>query len=999
MSTPGAEEQLLLELINETRMNPLANAARYITDYDPLTSGDRSIQAALTYFSVRGAALEAAYASLVPVGPVAWNGNLGDAAEAHNLAMIAADAQEHQLPGEGSIGARATAAGYVYRSLGENIYAYVDSVLYGHAGFMVDWGNGPDGMQSPAGHRVNIMNGGFTEIGIAYTAENSDSTDVGPFLITQDFGSRGKFFVTGVAYTDSDRNAFYSVGEGRSGLVVSAAGAIAQSSDAGGYTLEIRPGDSQVITLSGAGLTGAVTVTANITSSNLKLDIVNGDTLLTSGSVIVEGPIAMINILPAAATEVTAGTGDQTIQGNTGNDIVRGGAGNDKLFGGAGIDGLYGNDGNDELQGDGGADFLDGGSGIDTAIFSSALSQYAFKQGTDGSFRILDRAGDTDVAQNIEYFRFAGINYQWDTASRSLKVATVTTPNNVAPVAAATQLVTTKEATAKSITVSATDADGDTLTFTASKPAHGTITGGTGGVFTYTPTANYVGNDNINVTISDGNGHSIVQAITVSITAGNVAPVVAGTQAVTTNTGSAKQIVVSATDADGDTLTYTPSTAAHGTVTGGVNGVFTYKPTAQYNGTDSFTVQVSDGKGHTVSQTVNVTVQPSQSSGGSASAGYRLYLANGLVDAVSSGGQVIGTNGFQDIKVLPGQGEVVFDASFNRGNDIIRLPGNASLYSVVRNGSSLVDFETANGKYTVPIGDVGTPIVFDDGVRKLIVAGGSVKIGSQTVTTSATQLLAPSDGTALPGGADGNSDGRAFLSSGGEISLEGDHLVFGTNGAEKVRYLGGDLQLDSTFNKGGDTLFLPRGISAYSAYKSGSVLVLISEDGVIHIPLGAAGITLNFNGDAELARFVGAGAMIGDQEIVSVSESDPDPLGFANETSIDRGTAAASVRVEIESGQDHVLRDDADTDSNVVIVGFDLGDFIDVTGASASDYSFTRGDADSDGVADDMTMTFRQGSVDNLIAIIDAFAPNNPGIVYDYATASAAFGGDFMTFG
>jgi hypothetical protein len=43
-------------------------------------------------------------------------------------------------------------------------------------------------------------------------------------------------------------------------------------------------------------------------------------------------------------------------------------------------------------------------------------------------------------------------------------------------------------------------------------------------------------------------------------------------------------------------------------VTGGAGGAFTYTPNADFNGSDSFVVTVSDGNGGSVQQTVNITV-------------------------------------------------------------------------------------------------------------------------------------------------------------------------------------------------------------------------------------------------------------------------------------------------------------------------------------------------------------------------------------------------------
>nr|WP_315458948.1 Ig-like domain-containing protein [uncultured Sphingorhabdus sp.] len=66
---------------------------------------------------------------------------------------------------------------------------------------------------------------------------------------------------------------------------------------------------------------------------------------------------------------------------------------------------------------------------------------------------------------------------------------------------------------------------------------------------------------------------------------------------------------VKATDGNNDTLTYAVGTSpTNGTVTVNADGSYVYTPKANYNGADSFTVTVSDGKGGSATQTVKVTV-------------------------------------------------------------------------------------------------------------------------------------------------------------------------------------------------------------------------------------------------------------------------------------------------------------------------------------------------------------------------------------------------------
>jgi Ca2+-binding RTX toxin-like protein len=364
MPGPSDQEQLFLEYINEARLDPLANAARYITSYGPqLTSSNSSIQNAINYFNVSGTALQAAYNALVAVGPVAWNEALSTAAEGHNAAMIAAQQQTHQAPGEPGLGTRLTNAGYNYQAAAENVFAYTESVIQGHAGFMIDWGNGPNGMQSPAGHRANIMNAAYTEVGIAMDAELSSANPLGPYVVTQDFGARGKLFVVGVAYTDSDNNDFYSVGEGRADLSIQVTGGLSTvSTSSGGYSVEAASG-ARTITLTGGGLASAVTVQTTMSGENIKLDVVDGSVLLASRSVVVSGPIAELRGLGARGLSLTTGSGSQAIVGTRADDTLDGGAGSDNLVGGLG---------NDSYKVDSAADLVieSASAGTDTVITS-----------------------------------------------------------------------------------------------------------------------------------------------------------------------------------------------------------------------------------------------------------------------------------------------------------------------------------------------------------------------------------------------------------------------------------------------------------------------------------------------------------------------------------------------------------------------------------------------------------------------------------------------------
>jgi hypothetical protein len=93
---------------------------------------------------------------------------------------------------------------------------------------------------------------------------------------------------------------------------------------------------------------------------------------------------------------------------------------------------------------------------------------------------------------------------------------------------------------------------------------------------------------------------------------GNNAPTITEGDSVTIGMTTAFNLTLHASDVDGDTLTWSIKTQAnHGTASSsgtGTSKVIYYTPSGGYFGSDSFVVQVSDGKGGTDTITVNVTI-------------------------------------------------------------------------------------------------------------------------------------------------------------------------------------------------------------------------------------------------------------------------------------------------------------------------------------------------------------------------------------------------------
>jgi hypothetical protein len=120
---------------------------------------------------------------------------------------------------------------------------------------------------------------------------------------------------------------------------------------------------------------------------------------------------------------------------------------------------------------------------------------------------------------------------------------------------------------------------------------------------------------------------------------------------------------------------------------------------------------------------------------------------------------------------------------------------------------------------------------------------------------------------------------------------------------------------------------------------------------------------------------------------VTITVAEPAVTTF----SID-GPASGPALTKDVSNDDYVLTDDADTRTDYIITGFAQGDVILVTGATADDYGF--GTAPGD--ASDLDIAFSNGT-DFTHIIIEGILDG--GFVFDYESAVAAVGFEFLTFG
>jgi Ca2+-binding RTX toxin-like protein len=290
---PTAQDQYMLELLNRARLNPQAEA-------DRLLGGNLN------------EGLAAGTISTAPKQAVAFNLNLFNAAQGHSQWQLANNTFSHTGANGTSSAARATAAGYTWKAIGENIawkgttgaVDLTSSVAEQQDDLFVDTGI------ANRGHRTNMLAPNYREVGIsAVTGKfTSGGTAYDSVMTTQDFGTDSKnpnAFLTGVVYTDAVKNDdFYTVGEGLGNITIDAVGNgqtfTGTSMTAGGYSLSLAPGTYSVSFRGDFNSDGIIDNSAarsvTIGSENVKVDFAS-DTFAAAAA----PPAAAAPVVPPAA--------------------------------------------------------------------------------------------------------------------------------------------------------------------------------------------------------------------------------------------------------------------------------------------------------------------------------------------------------------------------------------------------------------------------------------------------------------------------------------------------------------------------------------------------------------------------------------------------------------------------------------------------------------------------------------------------------------------------
>ena len=213
---------------------------------------------------------------------------------------------------------------------------------------------------------------------------------------------------------------------------------------------------------------------------------------------------------------------------------------------------------------------------------------------------------DTDFT-GVDVFTFRVYDSQYWTSEAQVSIA-VYEGENTAPIATPRSL-SILEDEARPISLTGTDEDGDSLTFSiSSEPLFGTLSGDLPNLV-YTPNQDYFGTDSFTFTATDGIDVSAPATVSITIESVNDAPVADG-QSLVTQVNTPIDIVLTGSDIEGSPVyMLIVEEPLHGELSG-LEPNLTYTPDEGWTGTDSFTFKVNDGLMDSIPATIQIIVEP-----------------------------------------------------------------------------------------------------------------------------------------------------------------------------------------------------------------------------------------------------------------------------------------------------------------------------------------------------------------------------------------------------
>lgn len=434
------------------------------------------------------------------------------------------------------------------------------------------------------------------------------------------------------------------------------------------------------------------------------------------------------------ANTITGSAYADEIHADTGNDTVYGGAGNDRLHGGSGTDTVYGGDGHDQIWGGAGADTLRGEAGDDVYYYgASGALDTIFESGGDNDRLVIQHKLQSEVSWSR-----TGDNLVIDTDSSGSNKITI---NNF-----------------------------------------------------------YLGGHANAVEVLEFSDGSIFDLYSLS----NQAPL-AKDDSFSTNedivkTGNVLADNGNGADADPDNDVIVVTTGTFNSEEGGLvtldsDGDFTYAPLSNFYGSDSFSYEISDGRGGTDTAIVTITVSSvndaPEAQTDSYNAPYNTSVTGNVLADNGNGADSDAENNTLHVTTLSVVSTYGYVVSIAANGDFTYTPG--------------VDFAgTDSFIYTISDGNGG----MDTGVVAITIATPSGAMvgssGNDTINgTSGNDVIFGMDGDDVINAANGNDSAYGGAGSDSLYGGNGNDTLIGGPGND---FLYGEANDDTLMGGAGDDL-------------------------------------------------------------------------------------------------------------------------------------------------------------------------------------------------
>ncbi|MEN9308801.1 MAG: hypothetical protein RL173_2733, partial [Fibrobacterota bacterium] len=180
--------------------------------------------------------------------------------------------------------------------------------------------------------------------------------------------------------------------------------------------------------------------------------------------------------------------------------------------------------------------------------------------------------------------------------------------SNSAPQFTSTAITSATENVAYSYTAVATDSDGDALTWTGDSVPTGATFNTTTHVLTWTPTYSQSGSFAVKLKVKDPSGDSAIQRFTIVVANKNRVPAFTSMGVTTATENVAYSYTATASDADGDALTWTGDSLPVGATINTTTHVLSWTPTYTQSGSFAVKLKVKDPSGDSAIQRFTIVV-------------------------------------------------------------------------------------------------------------------------------------------------------------------------------------------------------------------------------------------------------------------------------------------------------------------------------------------------------------------------------------------------------